>query len=164
MTWYDSMWFAYISTTTIGFGDFVLSPDVFLAEDIFLWPFSFLVGFVFFAAFIEKMRETFVSPLHNIVTALAQRLKVEHPTESDSLVEGEPSGELQNNMGESGNDGSPYDKSLREVSSEPSKDLEDELVPHSSNEPNPEGHDENVSSLVDPGAGSQSTTTHSVKM
>ena len=149
------MWFAYISTTTIGFGDFVLSPDVFLAEDIFLWPFSFLVGFVFFAAFIEKMRETFVSPLHNIVTALAQRLKAEHPTESDSLVEGAPSGEEQNGMGESGNDGSPFDKSLREVSSEPSKDepeqlLEDELVPPRSNEPNLEGHDQGISSLADP--------------
>lgn len=159
VSWYDSFWFAYISTTTIGFGDIVLSPDVFLTEDIFVWPLTFLGGFVLFAAFIGKLGETIARPLLRTGMALAERLKVEHPIDS---MEGEPSGEEQNIMGESGNDDTHPDN-MREISSEqckgePDKLLEDEIVPSSATEQNPEGRDENVSSLIDAGPGSYATT------
>jgi len=83
----DSYWFAYISTTTVGLGDFVLSPDVLLMQDIILWPLSFLFGFVFFAAFVGKLSEQIHAPFRKQGTGLAERLKRGHTTEmSDSML------------------------------------------------------------------------------
>ena len=74
----DSYWFAYISTTTVGLGDFVLSPDVLLVEDIILWPLSFLFGFVFMAGFVGKLSGVIQGPFRNKGTGLAKRLKQGH--------------------------------------------------------------------------------------
>ena len=77
----DGYWFAYISTTTVGLGDFILLPDVLLPVDILVWPLSFLVGFVFFAAFIGKISEASRGPFQNRGTGLAERLKRGRPAE-----------------------------------------------------------------------------------
>lgn len=80
----DSYWFAFISTTTIGLGDFVLSPDVLLLEDIVLWPLNFLIGFVLLAAFLGKISVLILGPFQSHGIDLAERLAIEHPTANDS--------------------------------------------------------------------------------
>lgn len=52
--WWESVWFAYISTTTVGLGDFYLQPAYIFIEDIFRFSLTCLLCFVFFAALIGK--------------------------------------------------------------------------------------------------------------
>jgi len=56
-TFSDSFWFSYISSTTIGFGDIYLEPEVLLAQDLLTFPVLFLVSFVFVSAFLGKFSE-----------------------------------------------------------------------------------------------------------
>jgi hypothetical protein len=51
----ESYWFAYISTTTVGFGDFYLDPEVLIVGDLFRWPLLFLIGFSFLSSFLGKL-------------------------------------------------------------------------------------------------------------
>jgi hypothetical protein len=44
-TIYDAQWFSYISTATIGLGDFYLDPEVIFIEDAFVFAFIFLAAF-----------------------------------------------------------------------------------------------------------------------
>lgn len=71
----DAYWFAYISTTTVGLGDFVLAPEVLRQSDLITWPFLFLVGFVLFAVFIGKLAQLVPSPFVGHSISLADRLK-----------------------------------------------------------------------------------------
>ena len=57
MSYADGYWFAYISTTTVGLGDFYLEPEVILPHDLIVFPLLFLNGFVYFAAFLSKFAE-----------------------------------------------------------------------------------------------------------
>jgi hypothetical protein len=49
---WDSVWFAFLSTTTIGFGDFFLQPEVIFLPDLFRFSVLFLTGFVFLSTFL----------------------------------------------------------------------------------------------------------------
>jgi Ion channel len=71
----DGYWFAYISTTTIGLGDFILTPGVLRAIDMVSWPFNFLVGFVFFSAFVGKLSQIVMKPMQDNADHLARRLR-----------------------------------------------------------------------------------------
>jgi hypothetical protein len=51
----DSFWFAYISTTTVGLGDFFLQPEVLFVADVLNFSLLFLVGFVFASSFLGKL-------------------------------------------------------------------------------------------------------------
>lgn len=53
----DSYWFAYISTTTIGFGDFYLQSEVIYTPDMIYIPLVLLMGFVHLANFLIKFTE-----------------------------------------------------------------------------------------------------------
>jgi Ion channel len=53
----DAYWFAYISTTTVGLGDYFLEPEVFTRSDLMLFPMLFLFGFVLLASFLNKFTE-----------------------------------------------------------------------------------------------------------
>lgn len=53
----NAYWFAYISTTTVGLGDYYLEPAVFTVGDLMTWPWTFLIGFIFLAAFLGKFAE-----------------------------------------------------------------------------------------------------------
>jgi len=50
-------WFAYISTTTVGFGDFYLKHEVVTYPDLLYLPPIILFGFVFLANFLIKFAE-----------------------------------------------------------------------------------------------------------
>jgi hypothetical protein len=56
----DSYWFAYISTTTVGLGDFYLDPEVISYGDLFAFPLLFLIGFTLLAVFLDKFAESLV--------------------------------------------------------------------------------------------------------
>jgi Ion channel len=58
----DGYWFTYISSTTIGLGDIILDPEVFLYGDLVLFALLFLAGFVLLAAFITR----FVELIHHL--------------------------------------------------------------------------------------------------
>eukprot|EP00980_Cylindrotheca_fusiformis_P027602 scaffold21455_cov116-Cylindrotheca_fusiformis.AAC.19 len=55
--WWDSMWFAYISLTTIGLGDYFLPPEVLFLGDVFVFVWLFLMGFTLFSGFLGKLSE-----------------------------------------------------------------------------------------------------------
>jgi hypothetical protein len=55
--WWDSVWFAYISTTTVGLGDFFLEPEIIFSGDVFSFSLLFLTGFVFISTFLTKFAE-----------------------------------------------------------------------------------------------------------
>jgi len=47
-------WWAYISTTTVGLGDFFLDSEGLIGRDVFIFPLIFLVGFTLLSAFLSK--------------------------------------------------------------------------------------------------------------
>jgi hypothetical protein len=51
---YDAYWFAYISTTTVGLGDFYPAPEVLFFKDLLAFSFIFLTGFVLLSAFLGQ--------------------------------------------------------------------------------------------------------------
>lgn len=53
----DAYWFAFISTTTVGLGDFYLEHAVLVGYDLIIWPLLFLFGFVLLSTFLTKVAE-----------------------------------------------------------------------------------------------------------
>ena len=76
-TFSDAYWFSYISSTSIGFGDIFLEPEVLLAQDLITFPLLFLVSFVFVAAFLGKFSDSVgaVCGRKTLVRELTDRLK-----------------------------------------------------------------------------------------
>ena len=71
----DLYWFAYISTTTVGLGDFFLQPEVVFASDTVSFGVQFLVGFVFASTFFAKLGELVTGMVPNLGTRLPDQLK-----------------------------------------------------------------------------------------
>jgi hypothetical protein len=53
----DAAWFAYLSTTTIGLGDYYFQPEVIFMGDAFTFAFLFLAAFVYYAAFLTRLSD-----------------------------------------------------------------------------------------------------------
>ena len=51
----DSYWFAYITTTTVGLGDYYLEHAAIVGIDLLIWPLMILYGFVLLAAFLTAL-------------------------------------------------------------------------------------------------------------
>ena len=54
---YDALWFAFISTSAIGLGDYYLQPELIFASDTLKYSVLFLIGFVFLSTFFGKIAE-----------------------------------------------------------------------------------------------------------
>mmetsp|Transcript_13012 Transcript_13012/g.22196 ORF Transcript_13012/g.22196 Transcript_13012/m.22196 type:complete len:681 (-) Transcript_13012:107-2149(-) len=55
VTWNDAYWFAYITTTTVGLGDYYLDHAAIIGIDLLIWPLLILYGFVLLAAFLTAL-------------------------------------------------------------------------------------------------------------
>ncbi|CAB9525393.1 expressed unknown protein [Seminavis robusta] len=75
MSWEDGMWFAFISTTTVGLGDFYPTPEVMFTSDILIFSLSFLLGFVLLSAFLTEMALSMGYFFPDLGEELAKRLK-----------------------------------------------------------------------------------------
>lgn len=51
----DAFWFAFLTSTTVGLGDYYIDPEVIIVSDLLWAPAVILVGFLFFSAFLTKM-------------------------------------------------------------------------------------------------------------
>jgi len=71
----DSLWFAFISTSTIGLGDYYLQPEVMFASDALAFSVTFLVGFVLLSTFLSKIGESLYLILPKRQNSLQTRLK-----------------------------------------------------------------------------------------
>jgi hypothetical protein len=50
----DAYWLAYISTTTVGLGDFYPNPEVLFLSDLVIFSFTLLTGFLLLSAFLGQ--------------------------------------------------------------------------------------------------------------
>lgn len=75
VSFHDAYWFSYISTTTVGLGDYFLAPEVLGRVDLFIYPILFLLGFVYFSAFLGKFSSLFGKLLQKHTDRLAVRLE-----------------------------------------------------------------------------------------
>ncbi|CAJ1954001.1 unnamed protein product [Cylindrotheca closterium] len=71
----DSLWFAFVSTSTIGLGDYFLQPEVMFASDALWFSSVFLIGFVFLSTFLNKIGGFLISVLPKRSNSLEHRLK-----------------------------------------------------------------------------------------
>ena len=75
LSMYDAYWFAFITTTTVGFGDYFLQPEgLFVSDLLGLWA-NFLVGFVFLSSFLTELSELFGSAVPSLSDNLQRKLK-----------------------------------------------------------------------------------------
>lgn len=75
----DALWFAYISTSTIGLGDFFLQPEVIFASDTLKYSATFMIGFVFLSTFFGKIAESLAWMLPRRESSFQARLKATRP-------------------------------------------------------------------------------------
>ncbi|KAL7557515.1 hypothetical protein ACA910_005269 [Epithemia clementina (nom. ined.)] len=90
----DGYWFAYISTTTVGLGDFFLEPEVIVGIDLLYFPLLILMGFTFLSAFLGKLsalvegllkgsKRSFVASILEHMDDRDKSLNVSSSTEND---------------------------------------------------------------------------------
>jgi len=74
-TFWDSVWFAFLTTTTIGLGDFYFQPAYLFIADIFSLSLMCLISFVFFATLIGQVGIIFSGSLPDAVGKLRSRVE-----------------------------------------------------------------------------------------
>ena len=75
MPFNDAYWFAYISTTTVGLGDFSPRPEVIFFFDLLIISFTFLMGFVLLSAFLGQFGGFIGEYFPNVGDKLTMKLK-----------------------------------------------------------------------------------------
>jgi hypothetical protein len=119
----DSYWFSYVSTTTIGFGDFYVAPEVLVVSDLFLYPIILLVGFIFFSAFLGRLAELLSAPSQAYGRSLVDQLAKDRET---TTAEEAHENDHNNQSREDNDDSAPQDsETLNEHAADP-QDVEGE--------------------------------------
>lgn len=70
----DAYWFAYITTTTVGLGDYYLEHAVLIGIDLLIWPLLILFGFVLLASFLTALKDTLAAIMPNEEAEFADTL------------------------------------------------------------------------------------------
>ena len=84
----DMYWMAYISTTTVGLGDFYYESEVILTRDLIILYVMFLTGFVLLSDFFVKLLTTLVTLLPSRWKSLKDTLEaMDSPTKWITLTE-----------------------------------------------------------------------------
>jgi Ion channel len=77
--WQDAYWFAYISTTTIGLGDYYLTPEVIYTVDLLYFSLSYLFGFVLLSTFLTELGNALAQYVPDVSEELGKRLQYVGP-------------------------------------------------------------------------------------
>ena len=75
MTYFDSLWFSFITMTTVGLGDVALNQQDFTHTDMVFVPFLIQIGFVCIANFLIKLHNWCVSVFPSQTAELSSILK-----------------------------------------------------------------------------------------
>ena len=106
----DAYWFSFITTTTVGFGDFYLYPEgLFISDLLGFWA-NFLVGFVFLSSFLTELSQLFSSVFPSLGDNLQRKLKYayDHKVPEDLHLRGSRRKELRGEDGGENDGGSSH--------------------------------------------------------
>ena len=82
----DSYWFAYVSTTTVGLGDFFLEPGGIIGADLAYFPLLFLFGLMMLASFFGKFSEVIVLVARRDRQSFVHTLLAKHVTWKEAFT------------------------------------------------------------------------------
>ena len=71
----EAFWFAFLSTTTVGLGDYYFQPEAIFGKDLLSMSLEFLTAFVFISTFLGKLSELLSEYVPNPGQKLGERLK-----------------------------------------------------------------------------------------
>ncbi|CAB9514665.1 expressed unknown protein [Seminavis robusta] len=92
MSWEDAYWFAFISTTTVGLGDFYVAPEILFASDLLgLWA-TFLIGFVFLSSCLTELSQLLGKNMPDLAGDLQRQLKYAYDENNPDQVMNSRSG------------------------------------------------------------------------
>ena len=73
--YWDGVWFAYISTTTVGLGDIFLEPELLIARDLFVFSLLFLGSFTLLSAFLSEISKAMSQEKETLVGSILRELQ-----------------------------------------------------------------------------------------
>lgn len=91
---WDSVWFAYITTSTVGLGDYFLQPAYMSVNDVFRFAMTCLLCFVFFATLLGQFAALLSGLLPDAVDKLRHRVASTNLTDTECVEEASVETEL----------------------------------------------------------------------
>ena len=73
--YFDVYWFAFLSSTTVGLGDYYITPEVMFINDLLAFSLSFLFAFVLLSTFLSELGQVVGEGVPDLSEELRHRLK-----------------------------------------------------------------------------------------